>query len=42
MHVAKRYLVSYIDMRGGKLGPRSGIRLLSKRNYDALRVGGRC
>jgi len=38
MHAAKRHLVPCIDVRGGKLRPRSGIRLLSKRNYDALRA----
>ena len=38
MRAAKRHLVPCIDVRGGKLRPRSGIRLLSKRNYDALRA----
>ena len=38
MRVAKHNLTPCIDVRGGKLRPRSGIRLLSKRNYEALRA----
>ena len=38
MRTAKRHLVPCIDVRGGKLRPRSGSHLLSKRNYDALRA----
>jgi len=38
MRAAKRHLVPCIDVRSGKLKPRSGIHLLPKRNYDALRA----
>ena len=35
-HAIKLGLVPCIDVRGGKLSPRSGVRLLSKKNYEAL------
>jgi len=38
-HIARRGLIPCIDVRGGKLKPRSGMCLISKRNYEALRAG---
>ena len=31
-------LTPYIDVRGGKLEPKDGVRLISKRNFEALRA----